>query len=237
MWVSERLSRRAPSGRTLRWVFMCTTVVTLTACRGVSWEDYMEVGYEAYQDGRYAEAEEMFLAAAGRVESFGRDDLRRATTFSNLADLYRAQARYGEAEGLYRQALEVLAEALGTEHPRVAMSLDNLAGFYLEQGWYTEAEPLYASAVAILETALGPEHPDVVASLAGLAAVYYHQDRYSEAEPLYQRVLGVYERVLDPEDIRMAETMEAYADLLRRTAREAQAVEMEARARAIRGDP
>ena len=67
------------SGRTLRWIFVCSTVITLPTCRWVGWEDYMDVGYEAYQDGRYAEAEEMFLAAVRRAESFGPDDLRRAT--------------------------------------------------------------------------------------------------------------------------------------------------------------
>lgn len=76
-------------------------IVLLLACSGVTWEEYMAAGYDALQDGRYAESEEMFLAAAQLAERFSPDDQRRAGTWNNLADLYRTQARHGDAERLY----------------------------------------------------------------------------------------------------------------------------------------
>ena len=72
-----------------------------------------------------------------------------ATSLNNLAALYQAQGKYGEAEPLYQRALAIWEKALGPEHPDVATSLNNLAGLYYAQGKYEEAEPLYQRALAI----------------------------------------------------------------------------------------
>ncbi len=66
--------------------------------------------------------------------------------------------RYGEAEPLYRQALEIEAETLGTAHPDYAIDLNNLASLLQELGRHAEAEPLYAQALEILRTTIGPDH-------------------------------------------------------------------------------
>ena len=52
-----------------------------------------------------------------------------AQTLNNLAVLYEtsSQARYAEAEGLYRRALVIYEKAFGENHPEVASTLDNLA--------------------------------------------------------------------------------------------------------------
>ena len=127
-------------------------LITCLACSSQGWEDYMEAGYEALQSGRFVEAEEMFLVAVRHAEAFGVDDIRRATTLDNLADVYRAQQRDDEAEGLYRQALEIRSQILGPQHQRVAVGLDNLARFYTDQGSYATAEPLYWRALEILRS-------------------------------------------------------------------------------------
>ena len=65
----------------------------------------------------------------------------------------------------------------------------------------------------------------------------YTQGKYAEAEPLYQRALGIWETALGPEHPNVASVLENYAVLLRKTGRESQAAEMEARAKAIRARP
>ncbi len=67
-----------------------------------------------------------------------------------------------------------------------------------------------------------------------LADVYYAQGQYAEAKPLYKRALRIYERTLGKNHPEVAVTLENYADLLRRTNRDAKAKKMEARAKAIR---
>jgi tetratricopeptide (TPR) repeat protein len=56
-----------------------------------------------------------------------------ATSLNNLANLYKSQGRFAEAEPLFLQALELSKRLLGQEHPNVAISLNDLALLYLEQ--------------------------------------------------------------------------------------------------------
>ena len=197
----------------------------------------MDAGYDALQDGRFTEAEELLLTALDQTEPLAPDDVRRATTRTTLAELYLAQARHGEAEVLYRQALAVMEQALGPDHLDLASHLVTMAEFYIDQGVYSEAEPLYERAVAIAEATLGRDHPDVGTALAGLGAVYYNQGLLTDAEPLFERSLFIFEAVLEPNDVRLADVLEDYAALLRVTDRGTQAAEIESRVRAIRAAP
>ena len=220
----------------MRWltVYASALLVALgpTACRGLQWEDYMEAAYHARQDGRYREAEELLLVAADHAEAFPANDLRRAMTLNDLAEICVAEARYADAEVLYRQATEVIEAALA--HVRI---LRHRRRVRPRQGIHTEAEPLFERAGAILEPALGWAHPDVAANLAALASVYYRQGLYSEAEPRYERALTVLELALEPDNVRLAEILEEYAGLLRATNRGGDAVPLETRARRIRATP
>lgn len=197
----------------------------------------MDAGYDAFQDGRFSEAEDLLLTALDQTESLAPDDVRRATTRTTLADLYLAQARYGEAEVLYRQGLSVMELALDPDHLDLASHLVRMAEFYIDQGVYPEAEPLYERAVAIAEAALGRDHPDVGTALAGLASIHYTQGLLAEAEPLFERSLFILEATLEADDVRLADVLEEYAALLRVTDRGPQAAEIELRVRAIRASP
>lgn len=48
---------------------------------------------------------------------FGPEPPAVATSLNNLALRYRTQGRYGEAEPLYTQALQIAEGALGSHHP------------------------------------------------------------------------------------------------------------------------
>ena len=83
----------------------------------------MEAAYHARQDGRYREAEELLLVAADQAATFPPDDLRRAMTLNDLAEICIAEQRHSEVEVLYRQATEVIEAALGPEHLDLAAHL------------------------------------------------------------------------------------------------------------------
>ena len=136
-----------------------------------------------------------------------------ATSLNNLAELYRVQGNYSEAEPLYQRSLAIREKVLGSEHPSVATSLNNLAALYRVQGNYSEAEPLYQRSLAIREKVLGSEHPDVATSLNNLAELYRVQGNYSEAEPLYQRSLAIREKVLGSEHPDVATSLNNLAGL------------------------
>ncbi len=155
------------------------------------WEKANAAGMEAYQQGRYAEAEKRWLAALEEAENFGPDDQRLATSLNNLALLYQAQGKYAEAEPLYQRSLGIMEKVLGPEHPDVAASLNNLAELYRNQGRYAAAEPLYQRSLGIMEKALGPEHPDVATLLGKYAELLLKMNRDAEAEKMEARAKAI----------------------------------------------
>jgi CHAT domain-containing protein/tetratricopeptide (TPR) repeat protein len=134
----------------------------------------------------------------------------------DLANVYRAQGKYSEAEGLYKRALAIKEEALGA-NPAVGRflgsqkyteaedlfktlsllkTLDNLANVYQAQGKYTEAAGLFKRALAVKEKLPGVYRPEVGQALTNLANVYQAQGKYTEAEGLLKRAWVVREQAL-----------------------------------------
>jgi tetratricopeptide (TPR) repeat protein len=52
-----------------------------------------------------------------------------ATSLNNLANLYRSQGRYADAEPLYLRALAILFHSLGTDHPNTQTIGQNFCRF------------------------------------------------------------------------------------------------------------
>ncbi len=72
-----------------------------------------------------------------------------ATSLNNLAELYRTQGKYADAEPLYKRSLAIYEKALGPEHPHVATSLENYAALLRNTERTTEATKMQAHAKAI----------------------------------------------------------------------------------------
>ncbi len=72
-----------------------------------------------------------------------------AASLNNLAELYRAQGWYADAEPLYKRSLAIREKALGPEHPHVAQSLENYAALLRKTGRSAEAAKMEAHAEAI----------------------------------------------------------------------------------------
>ena len=172
------------------------------------------LAYLYYSQGRYDQAEPLFLQALELSKRLlGEDHPQVASNLNNLAGLYDSQGRYDQAEPLYLQALELSKRLLGEDHPQVAFSLNNLALLYHSQGRYDQAEPLLVQALELRKRLLGEDHPHVATSLNNLAGLYYSQGRYAEAEPLYLQALEILERVLGVNHPRTVTTRENLAVL------------------------
>jgi tetratricopeptide (TPR) repeat protein len=68
-----------------------------------------------------------------------RISLEVASSLNNLAFLYRAQSRYGEAEPLYRKALQLSEKVLGSEHPNTLTMQLNFVVLRVNQERLSEA--------------------------------------------------------------------------------------------------
>ena len=159
----------------------------------------IKVGFYFNQRGVYAEAEPLLQKALSIYQTvLGENHPDTATSYNNLAMLYRGQGRYEEAEPLLQKALSIYQTVLGENHPdtATATSYNNLAMLYRGQGRYEEVEPLFQKALSIYQTVLGENHPDTATSYNNLAMLYGSQGRYEEAEPLLQKALSIRETLL-----------------------------------------
>lgn len=161
-----------------------------------AWKRFYDAGTAAYNRGDRNEAARQFELALKEAQAFGELDPRLATTLAWVAELYRSQRRFSEAEPLVRRAIEIDEKTNGPDHPNVAMSLNSLALLYHNQGRQGEIEPLLKRALAIFEKSSGPEHPFVATNLNNLGMLYRNQGRIEEAEPLLRRALAIREKVL-----------------------------------------
>jgi tetratricopeptide (TPR) repeat protein len=190
--------------------------------------------FAAYQEGRFGDAEKILRAQLKRIDREESAAAEMPGVVTELADLYRVQARYDEAEPLYRRAIALAEARHGSEHPALARTLNGLALLYRAQGQYEQAEPLCRRALAIAERAHGGEHGGTAAALGNLLAVYLAQGRYREAAPLFQRSLALKEHLLGPHHPTLASSFNNYAAFLRKTRSDAEASAWEARAAEIR---
>jgi CHAT domain-containing protein/Tfp pilus assembly protein PilF len=152
---------------------------------------------ENFARGNYAAAivEGQKLEAAVKAR-FGANHPDYAGVLENLAAAYKYQAKYAEAEGLYRRVLAIREQAVGANHPDIVLPLNGLAIVYVAQGKYAEAEGLFKRALAIREQVHRPDDADLIRSLNGLANVYKITGKNVEAEGLYERTLAIAERIL-----------------------------------------
>ncbi len=121
-----------------------------------------------------------------------------------MAELYRVQGRYSEAEPLYNRSLAIWKQQLGDNHPDTAKSFGNLALLYYSQGRYSEAEPLFKQALAISKQQLGDNHPDTATGLINLALFYQSQDDIPQAINYLSQGLAVQEYNLS-ENLKMGD--------------------------------
>ncbi len=110
------------------------------------WRGYNEDGLEALKAGRYPESEKLFKLALVEAEKLGPYDPRLAASLNNLAELYRTQGKYDQAEPLFKRALAIKEKALGPDHPSVATVLENYAALLKATSRQSEAGVLLARA-------------------------------------------------------------------------------------------
>ncbi|MFN8642631.1 MAG: tetratricopeptide repeat protein [Candidatus Binatia bacterium] len=192
-------------------------------------------GLEAFLEGRHGDAERLLGADLARLERQQPESISTARAMVDLAELYRGQARFEEAEALFLRAI-ARYESLPTAPPRALVRpLNSLALVYRAQGLYEKAEPLCRRALSLAEGAHGPEHPATASVVGNLLTVYLAQGRYGEAAPLFQRSVTLKERLLGPKHPDLASSLSNYAAFLRKIQNEREAAAWEARARAISG--
>jgi tetratricopeptide (TPR) repeat protein len=160
------------------------------------WEQENEAGRLSFTDGDLAHAEQSFLAAIREATKLGADNVRLASSLSNLGQLKYKQKDFAQAEALFHRALAIRERVLGPEHFGLVQNINNLAALHYARGELDQAEPLFQRALGISQQHLGESHPDVAVTLNNLARLYFRRNEYASAGPLLQRLLAIKEQAL-----------------------------------------
>ena len=105
-------------------------ILNAAAVPEAAWRKNCDGARQAFQQGKYAEAEKLLLAAARQAEAFGPRDPRLAATLNLLGDTYLKQDKLAPSGLVLRRALAIREKALGEADPVVAQSLTLLASVY-----------------------------------------------------------------------------------------------------------
>ena len=148
-----------------------------------------ERGSGLFATNHFREAQSCFEKALALAESAGnRDPVQIATISINLASAYRIEARYPEAEHLFRKAMDSVSGVPGENTIR-ANALRGLTLLYLAQGRIVEAEDC-----AREDLRLRQERGDTLAvpqATDDLANILLTRGKYEEAKELATQALSV----------------------------------------------
>jgi len=173
-----------------------------------AWGQLNEQVVELYNQGKFNAAIHIAEQALILAQSLHPGDHPHvAASLTNLATLYRSEARYAEAERLSLQALEMSKRLFNGDHPDVAQSLNNLATLYYSQGRNEKAEPLYLQALEMTKRLFNGDHPDVAAIMNNLGQLYDSQGRYADAEPLLKKALEMRKRLFKGDHSDVAQSL------------------------------
>ena len=111
----------------------------------------------------------------------------RFSTDAGTLRRIKDQGKWGEAEPLFRKAMEDSRRTLGDTHPSTLISINNLGLLLKAQGKLDEAEPLFVEALQGRRRTLGDTHPGALASINNLAGLLQDQGKLKETNRQRQR--------------------------------------------------
>ncbi len=149
----------------------------------------------------YEEAENLYEKSIKiREELFGKEHLKIATEYDNLADMYYYQGDYIKAGKLYKKVLKIRQGSLGENHSDTARSYYNLACNNMLQKRYRKAEKLFRYSLKIDKPLLGENHEDIALIYCNLGELYNLTKEFKKAEKMFKKALSVKLELVKTED-------------------------------------
>jgi len=117
------------------------------------------------------------------------DSAAYATALNNLANVFKDQHKYDQAEPLYKQVIGIYEKSTGPDSEFIAMANHNIASLYAEMGNNKDAATHFKLALQAAEKSLGPDNDHVIDTLAKLARIEDKLQNRDEAKVLFKRYL------------------------------------------------
>lgn len=162
---------------------------------------------------RYTEAEELTKRRLKITELLEADEQEVADVNFDLAELYRWQGLYREADELHQRVMATKASELGRTHPEVARSVRALGQIALGETKLEQAKTYLERALEHQSQSLGDDHPEVAETLFALGDTFLALEDFRSSEERYRRALEILEEHYGTSDIRTARGWTALAGL------------------------
>ena len=183
------------------------------------------------QTGRPAKGEPLLLRALAINQRRSSNDMSMAQVLELVANLYVSLGKLAEAEGCYRQALEIFNRH--SEQVSESVVLANLAHLSLKTGRDPEALSYAEQSMSILNRLSNPPPPSSVSTLSVLGELYARAKHLDQAEAYLGKAMWISQNSFGMESPRTARVMQDYAFVLRRLNRKREAAVLEKQASLI----
>jgi serine/threonine protein kinase/tetratricopeptide (TPR) repeat protein len=180
---------------------------SLDAEPAVQAELYETLGGIYQKLGKLEQADSLMESALAKREAlYGPDSTETAKGLLALGSLRDAEARYGDAERLIRQALDRDRRHLPANDPTVAKAMLALGGVLDNRGAYDQSIAILEQTVQ-LYSAPGLEPVDLADSLYELANAHFYAGHYEKSEEINERALAMYKQIYGERHPRVAEIL------------------------------
>ncbi|MBL9118601.1 MAG: protein kinase [Phycisphaerae bacterium] len=160
--------------------------------------------------------EESLRLCRDAAERVGQSETRQvAEAIHNLARGHLLKSEFGEAERLYREALDVWDRVDGRDSATSAMTLQHLASCRRSQGDLDEADALLQRAYRVQKDAHGEPSWEVAAVINGQASVLRARGKFTEALDRFEEALAMIKLVAKPDDFRIGRAHGSVGNLKR----------------------
>jgi serine/threonine protein kinase/tetratricopeptide (TPR) repeat protein len=148
----------------------------------------------------HAEQAEQSLIRALRTRErlLGTDDPDTLATKQSLGLVYWDEAKYPQAETLFKDVIEVRVSRLGPNHADTLSAKNSLGLVYASQRKLGPAETFLGDATKGRTALLGPDAPETLRSKNNLAGVYRKKGENARAETLLSEVVAAASTKLRP---------------------------------------
>jgi serine/threonine protein kinase/tetratricopeptide (TPR) repeat protein len=154
--------------------------------------------------GKYAEAQELAVDAAAKVERLGRSEILQADLDQKMSALFYEQGNLEEAAKRSKRVLEIRRKVLEPDDPAIASALSDLGDIAVGSAQYDDAIDDYRKALVIAERALGPEHSFCGTLRGNLGNALASKGQTTEALQQLDRARTITERALGPDHAQLA---------------------------------
>jgi len=136
--------------------------------------------------------------------NFGAENEKTLATMVMLAAILANEKKYEEAEGLYREIVEVMEKQVGRRQTSTATVLNNLGKTLMGQRKYDEALKLHTEALEIFQEMNGEMDLLVAKTLSNIALVYRKRGEFTMALEFYKKDVKVRKSVEGVNHINLA---------------------------------